>query len=92
MPRFTKATAMFTAVEGARRWARQNPDKAQGYIDKATGFVDQRTKGKYHSQIDGLSRNVKKSLTGQDGPRSAGERTQAPPPPRDKRRFPDVRA
>lgn len=96
MARFAKAAAMLTAAETARQWARNNPDKARSYIDKATGFVDQRTKGKYHSQIDSLSTNAKKSLTGQDTVSGSTVRdTDAPAPPQgspSSRPFPDLRA
>src|SRR5699024_867236 len=55
MPKFKRAAVVLTAVESARQWAHQNPDKATGYIDKATGFVAKRTRGKYRQQIGGLS-------------------------------------
>ncbi|WP_435199962.1 antitoxin [Janibacter sp. GS2] len=96
MARFKNAAAVFTAAETARQWARKNPDKAQGYLDKATGFVDQRTKGKYRSQIDSLSRKAKKNLTGHETiPGSTVRDTDAPEAPRDSARtrpFPDMRA
>ena len=94
MARFKNAAVVLTAAETARQWARNNPDKASGYIDKATGFIDQRTKGKYRSQIDGLSKNAKKSLTGRDTVTSSTVRdTDAPPAPRSSDRpFPDMRA
>lgn len=96
MAKFKNAAVMLTAAETARQWARNNPAKASGYIDKATGFIDQRTKGKYRSQIDSLSKNAKKGLTGQDTVTSSTVRdTDAPTPPRDStstRPFPDMRA
>ena len=95
MARFGKAAAMLTAAETARQWARKNPEKASTYIDRASGFVDERTRGRYHSRIESLTRNAKKGLTGQDtvsgtardgdaAPNAGG--TQRPRP------FPDVRA
>lgn len=96
MARFKNAAVVFTAAETARQWARNNPDKARGYIDRATGFVDQRTKGKYRSQIDSLSRNAKKNLTGRDTVSGSTVRdTDAPAAPQDSARtrpFPDMRA
>ncbi|WP_338748435.1 antitoxin [Janibacter alittae] len=89
MPKF-RAAAVLTAVESARRWAHQNPDKASGYIDSATGFIDKRTKGRYHSQIGGISSQAKKALTGQQGvagPTVPGETTN-----RTDRPHPDMRA
>ncbi|CAM3968022.1 antitoxin [Janibacter anophelis] len=93
MAKFTKAAAMFTAAETARQWARKNPQQASDYIDKATGFVDKRTHGKYHDRIAGLSRSVKKNLTGHDTVDGAPLSGQAPPPPSGpKKPFPDLRA
>lgn len=94
MARIKNVAAMLTAAEAARQWALNNPDKARSYIDKATGFVDQRTKGKYHSQIDGLSNAAKKGLTGrQDVSSTAEPTTEAPPAPKSSgRTFPDLRA
>lgn len=66
MARFGRAAAVLTAVESARRWARNNPDKARSYIDRASGFVDQRTGGRYHSTVGRLSEGAKKNLTGHD--------------------------
>jgi hypothetical protein len=88
--KFKKAAVVLTAVEAARQWAHNNPEKAGTYIDKAGDFVDKRTQGKYHSQIDGLSARAKSALTGTSGASSAsartvrGETTQRP--------FPDMRA
>lgn len=88
MARFGKAAAVLTAAETARQWARSNPDKASSYIDKATGFVDQRTGGKYHSRIDSLSRNAKKSLTGRDTVTGSTADSETPSA---RRTFPDGR-
>lgn len=81
MARIKNIAVVLTAAEAARQWALNNPDKARSYIDTATGFVDQRTHGKYHSQIEGLSNAAKKNLTGQ--PNVSGST---------KRTFPDARA
>lgn len=89
MPKFKKAAVVLTAVEAARQWAHNNPDKATSYIDKATHFVDERTSSKYRKQIDGLSAKAKKALTGQEGnaPQTVrGEATSTDRP------FPDMRA
>ncbi|WP_277452552.1 antitoxin [Janibacter sp. DB-40] len=90
MPKFKRAAVVLTAVESARKWAHQNPDKATGYIDKATGFIDKRTHGKYHRQIGGISSQAKKALTGRQGvsgPTVPGETTS-----RTDRPYPDMRA
>jgi len=95
MARFKKAAVMFTAAETARQWAHRNPDKARAYVDKAAAFVDQRTKGKYHSQLEGFSRTAKKGLTGQDtvsGSTVHGAGQTPPAPASPKKPFPDLRA
>lgn len=44
--------AMISAAVGAvRRYARKNPEKTRGHLDKVAGFADSRTKGKYSRQI-----------------------------------------
>ncbi|KRE37551.1 hypothetical protein ASG73_07755 [Janibacter sp. Soil728] len=88
MAKFKNAALMLTAAEGARQWAKNNPDKANDYVEKATGFIDQRTKGKYHKQLDGLSRTMKKNLLG-DTIKGSTVHGDVPPSPRP---FPDVRA
>ena len=40
------------AAEAARRYAKQNPDKAREFTNKAAQFVDHQTKGKYSHHID----------------------------------------
>lgn len=93
MARFKNAAMMITAAEAARQWARNNPDKASGYVDKAAGFVDKRTHGKYHKQLDGLSQTVKKNLAGHETVRGSTVHGEAPPAPKSsKRPFPDLRA
>lgn len=81
MARIKNIAVVLTAAEAARQWALNNPEKAQSYIDTATGFIDQRTHGKYHSQIDSLSTAAKKNLTGQQNVSSSATRP-----------FPDARA
>jgi hypothetical protein len=44
------------AAEAARRFARNNPEKARQLVDKAAQFADQQTKGKYSQQIDSAKR------------------------------------
>lgn len=93
MAKFKNAALVFTAAEGARQWARNNPDKASQYVDKATGFVDKRTQGKYHKQLAGLSQTVKKNLTGQQTVQGSTVVGETPPAPRrSSKPFPDLRA
>lgn len=54
-----KLAALAGVAEAARRYARKNPDKVSKYAEQAGRFVDQRTKGRYSSQINGAVRNVK---------------------------------
>ncbi|MGH3536213.1 MAG: antitoxin [Pseudonocardiaceae bacterium] len=54
-----KLAALAGVAEAARRYATKNPDKVSKLADQAGRFVDQRTKGRYHSQIDGAVRKVK---------------------------------
>lgn len=93
MAKFKNAAVMLTIAESARQWARNNPDKAGSYIDKATGFVDKRTQGKYHKQLSGLSQTAKKNVTGQQtvkGSTVYGDGT--PADQKKKPFFPDGRA
>ncbi|MCA1709519.1 MAG: antitoxin [Actinobacteria bacterium] len=43
----------------ARKYLRENPDKVNKMAEQAGHFVDQRTNGKYRSQIGGAVRKVK---------------------------------
>jgi hypothetical protein len=58
MPIMRKLAALGLAAEAARRFATKNPDKAREITDKAASFVDQRTKGKYSSQIGSAKRRL----------------------------------
>jgi len=63
MSLFRKLAVLGVAAEAARRYAQKNPEKARELTDKAAAFADQRTKGKYHGQIE----SVKRSLAGLGG-------------------------
>ena len=56
--RLGKLAALAGIVQAAVRYAKNNPDKVNKITDQAGRFVDERTKGKYHSQIDGAVRKV----------------------------------
>jgi hypothetical protein len=56
--RLGKVAVLAGAVEAARRYAKQNPDKVKKMAGDAGRFVDQRTNGKYRSQIQGAVRKV----------------------------------
>ncbi|MDN5718037.1 MAG: antitoxin [Janibacter sp.] len=93
MAKFKNAALMLTAAEGARQWAKNNPDKANDYVEKATSFIDQRTKGKYHKQLAGLSQTVKKNLAGHQTVQGSTVHGETPDAPRTSQKpFPDLRA
>jgi hypothetical protein len=58
MPLLRKLTVVAGAVEAARRYARNNPEKVNRMADRAGTFIDRRTKGKYHKTIKGAVRKV----------------------------------
>ncbi|MGH3871168.1 MAG: antitoxin [Pseudonocardiaceae bacterium] len=53
-----KLIALAGIAQAACRYAKNNPDKVNTMADQAGRFVNERTKGKYHSQIDGAVRKV----------------------------------
>lgn len=59
MPLMRRLATIATAAEAARRYAKNNPDKAGKYLDQAAAFVDKQTKGRYRTQIDGVARKAK---------------------------------
>jgi len=68
-------------MDKAQRYAQQNPDKVRGITDKAARFADQRTRGRYRSQIDNAVRKVD-GVTG-GGPRGPeGPSSHGSPDPR----------
>ena len=94
MAKLGKITVLATAAEAARQWAKNNPDKAQAYIDKAGAVVDRQTKGKYSKKITKASTKAKEAVakgasaqgsvggagtSGSAG--TAGSGTIPPPPP-----------
>ncbi|RZS44130.1 antitoxin protein of toxin-antitoxin system [Herbihabitans rhizosphaerae] len=67
-----KLTALTTAAEAGRRYARKHPDKVQKATQRAAAFVDKRTKGKYHDKIDDAVRKVQSATRGRPDGRSDG--------------------
>lgn len=53
-----KLVALAGIAQAAYQYAKNNPDKVNKIADQAGRFIDERTKGKYHSQIDGAVRKV----------------------------------
>lgn len=92
MARLGKITVLATAAEAARQWAKNNPDKAQAYIDKAGAVVDKQTKGKYSTKITKASAKAKEAVAkgaaaqghvggGSTPPPPAPQGSTPPPPP-----------
>jgi hypothetical protein len=61
-------------------YAAQNPDKVQGYIDKAGDTVDGKTGGKYSQHVDKAQDAAKKHLGGSGGDGAPGQGAGNPPP------------
>lgn len=76
MAKLGKITVLATAAEAARQWAKNNPDKAQAYIDKAGAVVDRQTKGKYSTKITKASTKAKEAVA----KGSSGGGSSVPPP------------
>jgi antitoxin protein of toxin-antitoxin system len=55
---FRKLAVLGAAAEAARRFARNNPEKARELTEKAAAFADKQTKGRYKGQIDSVKRSV----------------------------------
>ena len=53
-----KLVVLAGVVEGARRFAKANPEAAGKIAAGVLGLVDQATKGKLHGQIDGVVRKL----------------------------------
>ncbi|HKR51341.1 MAG TPA: antitoxin [Pseudonocardiaceae bacterium] len=53
-----KLVALAGIAQAALRYAKSNPDKVNKIADQTGRFVNERTKGKYHSQIDGAVRKI----------------------------------
>ncbi|MDL5157452.1 antitoxin [Actinomycetospora termitidis] len=60
-------------VNKAKEWAGQNPDKADGFVDKGSDAVKGKFAG-HDEQVDQASQKAKDFLHGPQG-------EQAPPPP-----------
>lgn len=63
-------------VDKAKDWARDNPEKADGYVDRGTDAVKSRFAG-HDEQVDGAAEKAKNYLHGPGEPAPG----QAPPPP-----------
>lgn len=75
MPLMRKLAALGVAAEAARRYARNNPEHARRLTDKVAAFADQRTRGRYHGQIE----SAKRMLADLGGFADQGALAQDPP-------------
>lgn len=62
MPKLRKLAALAGAAAVAKKYANTHPEKVDRAATKAGRIIDQRTKGKYHSQIDGALRKLRSKL------------------------------
>ncbi|MEV0067591.1 MULTISPECIES: antitoxin [unclassified Amycolatopsis] len=54
-----KRLAVLAGAAGAvTSYAKKNPEKVNQAVGKAAQFVDQKTKGKYHAKINGVTQKV----------------------------------
>jgi hypothetical protein len=53
-----KIVILVGLVEGARRFAKANPEAAAKIAVQVAGLLDNLTKGKFHDQIDGVVRKL----------------------------------
>jgi 3-mercaptopyruvate sulfurtransferase SseA len=53
-----RLAALGIAAEAARRYAQKNPEQVRKLTDKAASFADQRTKGRFHGQIESVKRTL----------------------------------
>jgi hypothetical protein len=56
--KFGKLLVLAGVVEGARRFAKANPEMAAQIAVRIIGLVDQLTKGRFHDQIEGVLRQL----------------------------------
>jgi hypothetical protein len=56
--KFGKLMVLVGIVEGARRFAKANPELAAKIAVRVIGLVDQLTKGRFHDQIEGVVRQL----------------------------------
>jgi hypothetical protein len=66
-------------VDKAKDWASQNPEKADGFVEKGEDFANSRFAG-HEQQVDQFGEKAKDFLHG-DQQAPPGQEGQAPPPP-----------
>ncbi|GAA3568111.1 antitoxin [Amycolatopsis ultiminotia] len=58
MAMMKRLTVLASAASAVGSYVRRNPEKVNQAVGKAARFADEKTKGRYHSQIDGAVRKV----------------------------------
>jgi hypothetical protein len=61
-----------TVADAVRRFAKNNPEQFNKFVERAAGFVNQRTNGKYDKQIGGATQKLK-DVTGSSSAGGAGQ-------------------
>lgn len=79
MAGLNKLGALASAAQAARRYVRENPEKADQYLGKAAEFADKRTKGKYSRQIGDVTSRARSAALGKN--RALGGDTPDPNSP-----------
>jgi hypothetical protein len=69
MAKLRKLAALAGAAAVARNYAAKNPEKVDRIATKAGRIIDERTRGKYHGQIDNTLRKLRSTLTNQRPPK-----------------------
>ncbi|MFF0144778.1 antitoxin protein of toxin-antitoxin system [Amycolatopsis sulphurea] len=58
MAMIKRLTVLAGAASAVSSYVRRNPEKVNKAVGKAAHFVDEKTKGRYHTQISGAVRKV----------------------------------
>jgi len=59
MKLFRRLAVLATVADAIRRFAKNNPEQFNKFVERAAGFISQRTNGKYDKQIGGASQKLK---------------------------------
>jgi hypothetical protein len=65
---FLKRLTMLAGAAGAVSYVKKNPEKVTEAVGKAARFVDEKTKGRYHSQISGAAKKVSDATRSRPNP------------------------
>ncbi len=65
-----------TVADAIRRFAKNNPEQFNKYVERAAGFLSQRTNGRYDKQIGGATQKLR-DVTGSSSATGAGASSAA---------------